>query len=1001
VFLIQTPTLLWGIIAVVSAVRIIHMGHRPHRAGSASWARILFILAFLTIPALSADISLELASPAVRRAPPGSVVTHVLVLRGSGEVTPTYASEHSWPILSPEKSIKLNPRSPTYLPVSVRIPPQANEGARDSLTIKAGSASLVVYTEASFRPGIEAAWPEKIAYQPPVAYLPLEVKNTGNGRDILLIKVWDNNEILIFNKQISLAAGQSIELQIPIFDYGSYKIKVASSRGRLSKEGVVAARPTSGLSNKNFSLIGNLRATYYYPDSLSASLGLSGPLSDYAYLNFGVGWALGALPAGSATISFDGGYFSVSYGPSYGLALGLDEGNLSTAISLLGPVPQGNFNLDFISGPVSSGVSANFNRYLSLNIYSEVALRERSNPVAPQLKSGSLRGEIAVITSEPRVIGNALYVFNYKSWPFRLAYKTDWSYQQPITNTFSLDANPHQADLGGYASWSATGLKDWGLSFASNNQRLGVKSILPFNFGASLGPDRFEAFAGTTIDLPEPWSDLKGRIETEYTKGFWSVKASGAGLKIAYGGLAVWNFGGTIGWPPEENLLSFGIRTNNSFLRSKAVATWSPWKPSLETSLTLEMPVSNSLLQANLGREWLTGQTSFSLQADLPLTFGVSPWLSRVFGGRRTGKLLGAVEVEGPPHFRKGIPVRIGDVETLTDDQGRFEVELPPGEYEVKIDESRLPATLVAISDGARVTVRPKDTVEVTLRVAVRAALEGRVFVKEKGIQPPFRFVIAITNANGKETAMYTDENGAFHVGGLPPGRYVVRLLTDFLPPDWKVLDGEKSVLLQPGQTGRVELAVRAPQKNVYHGGLQILEVKPEVATAPPGSAPVVTVKLSGAPKWVLVEGQGRVLGALFPTSEERVWQGRIKLPENYQGALAMQVIAHGNGGTEARYPFFISVNKSAPWGRIRAPLVAEPGQQIQVKAHWYASIEKCWAVVDGERADLAKKEADCSGSIRLPANATGPRIRLSVLAITNDGKQVSLSSWVQLKTIK
>ena len=957
---------------------------------------LLLILVLIAAPALAAAVRVERTSPEVRQAPPGKVVTHVFAVYGQGQVTPQFVSEHSWPILSPERQLDLNPEKPAYLAVSVRIPPDAREGSRDRLTVEVGDARAHAYSQAAFQPGLKASWPREVEFLPPIGYLPLSLENTGNGPDTYLVRLESLTKDPVFSSRIALDPGKSTSVQIPLTAYDTYKLVVVSLRSRIKQEGLVIVNPASGRSGSAFRLIGRLGAAYNYPGSFSVSAGLAGPLSDFAYLNFGIGYALGGIPAGSASISFDGGYFSVTYGSSYGMALGFSEKNLSVALSLSGPEPRGSFNLDFAADSASYGLSANLSRDPSFRLNAQVGLHAQASNLIPELASDTLRGELTFMPNEPRVYADASYAFHYRNWPLRIAYGIDWRAGEPLISRVSADANPSEAGFGGQISWSGYGVRDWGVAFASNSERLQIESPLPFYLGLSAGANRFRAFAGATLDLPDPWSDLGGRVEAEYAGGSWSFTVSGSSRASSFEGLTLWDVGGTLGWPLSENQISLGVRAGSSYLRGHASLDWAPWKPGLNTRLGLEMPAGGAMLRASLSHEWYGGRTSLGLSADLPWLVEVPPEVVEFFGGRRAGTVKGVVEVQGPARFRRGIVVRAGGETATTDAEGRFELQLPPGEYEVEIDRSRLPAVLVALKASEKVEVRLKETVSVRLRVAVRSLLEGKVVVEGESLQAPPRFAVALQDERGRETSLYTNSDGSFKLEGLPPGMYTVRLLTDLLPPGWKAVKPEATVLLEPGETGRVELVVSAPERKVYRGGLQILSVEPETETAPPGSAPLVTVKLKGEAAQVLVESRNKVVGVLLPGAEKGVWTGRVRLPDDYEGPLPLQVVARA-GDQEARFPFFVSVSKKAAWGVVRTLPVAKPGQELPVAVHWYVPVEECWLEVGEEKVELAGSGADWRGKFSVPEN-NEKRLLVKAKARTAGGEKIEIERFVLIR---
>ncbi len=924
------------------------------------------------------------------------MVTHVFAVYGSGEVKTSYTSAHGWPLLSPERTLRLSPERPNYLAVSVRVPANAPAGARDELTVRAANASAHAYTEALFKPGLEARWPSQVSFVPPISYFDLSLANSGNGADSYLVRITNTDGDPVFYTRVELAAGATKTVEIPVTSYDTLEISIRSQRSDLEKKGFVSVTAPRREKDGRFRLLGRLGLYYSYPGSFSVAAALAGPLSDFAHFNFGAGYALGGTPAGSATVSFEGGYFSIAFGPSYGVALGLGENNLSVALSLSGPQPRGSLNIDVSEGNASYGFSASLNRDPGFHLQASLGLHARASNLVKGLKSDSLNAELSYLPLEPRVYGSLGYSFSYRKLPLRLQLSGNWKAGEAVRFGMSADADPKEASLGGQISWTGAGVLDWSLAASSNNERMRIESPLPFYVAATAGADRLRLLAGATLDLPDPWSDLGGEVQAEYAGGNWSFTVSGSSRASSWGGLTLWDVGGQLGWPLSKNRIALGVRAGSSYLRGHVGLEWAPWKPLLSTNLGLEMPAGGAMLRANLSREWYGGETRFGLSADLPWVVTLPPEVTEFFGGRRIGTVVGVVELAGPQRLLEGITVRAGGFSTITDARGRFTLELPPGEYVVKIDRSRLPAVLVALRGEARVTVKLKQTTTVELAVAARAMLQGKVVVEGERPTTPLRFAVELEDERGRKTSLFTNEDGSFTLAGLPPGVYSARILQDLLPPGWTVVKGEATVMLAAGETASVELAVRAPKRQVFRGGLQILSVEPEVKTAPPGSAPLVRVKLNGSAKKVLIERGAQVLGVLLPEGEDHVWSGRLRIPADYQGPLQLQVSAVAGAG-EARFPFFIQVSRSAPWGVIRARPVAKPGQRLQVAVHWYAIVSECWLEVNGQKIPLQGAGADWRGRFTVPEDASGT-LRFQAVARLKNGTLVKVGGGVLVR---
>ncbi len=972
-------------------LRIVGMIHRAPTAPG-RWLALALLLLF-GAHAAARGVRVELVSPGVRSAGPGQTVTHVFVLHGSGPVQVRLVSERGWPLLTPERRVTLEPGRPFYYPVTLRTPADAPEGARDRLTLRAGAASAVAVTEVSYRPGLEARWPASAAYLPPLGSFTLEVANTGNGADVALVRLEAAQGVPVFHARVPLGAGERRRLRVPVTETGILRVVVRLERGRLEREGLVVVRLTARKNGDTFRLLGRVGAAYSYPGNLSFYIGVAGPLSDFASFSMGAGYVPGGAPAGSASLSWEAGYLSAVFGPSYGLALGLHEGGVSTQIAVSGPVLRGSLGFDASGRRHSFGASVLLDDDPSLRLRAELATGPEE---AGSFRSGNLRAGFALRPFRPLMDGELGYGFEYRGWPVSLKGGFDGWPGSPFHFRFAADASPGPASFGGSIDWSGLGVEDWQLALTSNSSRLGLAGPLPFYLGAGAGPGEFRVYAGASADLPAPWRDLEGRLDLEYGSGSWSFTVSGTSLAGLLDGLALWDVGAWLGWPPDKNGVALGIRGGGSYLRGRAGLVWYPWAPSLDTRLELSLLAARVALKASLHHEWYRGETGFGLSAEVPWAVQVPRAVSEFFGGRRIGLVAGVVELAGPPELRRGIVVRAGNVTAVTDVAGRFELRLPPGAYTVEIDRARLPASLVVVRDAVPVNVRLQQTANVSLRVALAARLAGRVRVRGESLQKPPRFAVAVRDARGRETSLYTDANGNFQISGLAPGAYTVRLLAGFLPPGWRAPLPEATVRLRPGESARVELEAAPPEPEVFTGGLQIISVAPEVAEAPPGAAPLVRAAIEGPAQEVEVRSWTALLGKLSFDPEAGVWIGRVRLPENYAGPLPLQLVARG-GGREARFPFFVTVSDKASWGRLRAPPLARPGSELPLAVHWYLPVRDCWLQVGEKRVPLQGSGADWEGSVAVPAQAGG-ELLFKVVGLLADGRRVELAGRIALE---
>ena len=955
-------------------------------------AAALLLVFFSAPPAQAAAVRLVRTSPELQRARPGEVVTHVFVAYGEGIATPTFRSQNGWPILSQPAPLQLDAQRPAYLAVSVRVPADALEGARDRLTVRLDGAEAHAVTEVAFQPGLEARWPDALAFTPPVSYLPLRLVNGGNGRDTFAVVVADAAGDEVLSLRVALDAGEERQLRLPIAAEGAYRLVVRSLRSGLQKRGAFVAAPAAEGAGGRFHLAGELGATYALFGGFSTHASLAGPLSDYARLRLGVGYVPGRLPTGAAALTFDRGYLTASYSPAgYGAAAGYRGRGYELTVTASGPQPRATLNADFARGRVRYGLAAILtdpSAAAPAQLRADVAAAGLLEPL------DALSSELTLQLGEPRVEWTAAYRYHPRGRPLRFSVGALWDAREGPGFTLAADADPGPLTLGGYVRRLASAPWDWGLSAWSSSARLGLEATRPFYLGLRLDPEQGRAFAGTALALPHPWDELKGEVAAGFDpEGAWFTVAASTGVRLPGWPLAL-GFEGTAGWPAENNRLVLRARGRQALVGGQAVLEWAPWAEGLRARLDVEAPLGPVLLEARAGYTLPAGEASLTLGARLPLAAAVPEGVSDLFGGRRLGVVEGRVVVEGAGAKRPPVVVRAGGYTVRTDAEGRFRLELPPGEYTVEIDRGSLPAGFVVVRGEAKVRVRPREESRVELRIALQAVIEGRVRVEGEAPERGLRFAVAVRDGQGREATLFTDEGGRFWVEGLRPGTYTVALLEGLLPPGWRPGRAAVTLRLEPGETARVELTVRPPERRTRTGEVQILSAACEAPAVPPGAEPLVVARVRGPAARVDVVWRERVLAILHPVEgEEGLWEGRLRVPAGFSGALDLQARAAGEAG-EARFPFFVTVSPNAPWGELRAPSVARPGWSLNVAVHWYAPVEGSWLELGDRRLLLTGRGADWRGTLELPPGLEG-RVRLVAKARRRDGRVIEVARYL------
>ncbi|WP_224244415.1 carboxypeptidase regulatory-like domain-containing protein [Hyalangium gracile] len=162
-----------------------------------------------------------------------------------------------------------------------------------------------------------------------------------------------------------------------------------------------------------------------------------------------------------------------------------------------------------------------------------------------------------------------------------------------------------------------------------------------------------------------------------------------------------------------------------------------------------------------------------------PVPFGGRITLLMSLGGELEGTVLRA---DGQPAVEAEVQAATFEQETtvLTDDEGHFSFELPPGSYSLsarKGQESGALDQVVKLAVGQRVQ-------GLRLQLGAGASVSGKVIHKD-GTPVLGAGVMAMRESNWKtHSPVATDERGAFSISSLPAGTYDFQVLmpegTDF-----------------------------------------------------------------------------------------------------------------------------------------------------------------------------------------------------------------------------
>ncbi len=955
--------------------------------------------------ALAAGVRIAPTSPPVRTALPGEIVTHVFrVEGGGGPYTPVFTSSAGFPILSRPRPVT----PPAYLPVTERVPRDAREGTVDVLTVRLGDAVAEVRTRVGYRPRLRLEAPGTVSFRLPFVAVRGEVVNAGNGPDEAELQVRFGKQPLLL-RRARLGPGERLVFSFDATRPGVYEVRARFARAKAEARRLVLVEPPSEGFLRPLYLTGSLTLGYAWPSggrSLAFSIG--GPLSDYLLFSSSAAWGGFGLPQARVGLIAEQWSMEVQAGPYTAGRFSLWEGPVRADFDLaLAPGFRAEAGLSWQLPDQRHRLSVSAaDRYtLSLSGSGGKGVRwgygVRFTPAAGQLDANaSLSGTV-------RRVGWALGLQG--SWvPGR------WGAGA------SLGLSASWGSLGARLSGSGDGVQDWGVAWSSTGRQLFGEGAWPSSFGLEAGmgglsgqvwlrptpnlefsleaalprSDPWYADGSAVLDLPPLGraeaglrltpDGLRSRVGFEALTRLASLDEPGAPpLRYAWGAQLV--------WPLEASELHARARLGDDVRYLEASLGVSPFEPAARLGLEGGVPVGAWLLVASGRFTWPDGSLSASLGARYTFQQPVPPDWVAFFGGRKAARVEGRFVPDAPvpPALLKGIRVYVGDQSAETDERGRFSLLAPPGRQELRVDPATLPAVFVPAFTKKALVLKARKTVRVDFPLEVRGDLEGQVAVR--GEAPPgLRVPVAVEDAAGRRFWVVA-ENGRFRVPGLRPGHYRVRLSADLLPPGFRVIAGEVEVDLRPGEVARVRLVVAAPPRAAFKPvPVAVLSVEPETDRAPPGSAPLVVVKVKGGPARVLVYRKGRLLG-LLAREKPGLWKGRVVLPRGLRGPQVLEAVAERPGTEPVRYPFLIDVDPRAPWGLIQSPFLVRPGWQgVPVRVHLYAPARAVGLEVGGRRYVLAGRGADWQGVFDVPKTARG-RLALRVRARLLGGEEAKL----------
>lgn len=954
--------------------------------------RALGVLLLLGL-ALAAEVRVYPTSPLEREAEPGALITHVFRVEGEGGPYPVEVrSGAGFPILSTLRPV----RPPAFLPITERVPANARAGTTETLTVRVGPAQASVRVHVAYKPGLSLKAPEKLSFWPPQIPLYVEVENTGNGDDRVVVEV-KGEAGTVGRTEFLLKAFSRKRVRFFLPAPGGYRVSARLKLGKLAVRRLVEVKKLAVKGpDAPPRLFGELRGNLPYPSlAPSGSFSLFGKLSDYVEMRlfsaYYAGRSFGTFAFKGEMWRFGGGWAERPWG-----YLTIEEKPVKARFFLRG-AEELAASLGFSTPRSRHAVAFGLRPEAYLKASGELRLPQAGVGYEAHLLPGT--GGIGVRLGLRRGEWTAGYEMNAPPWTHRVSLarrfqstlywqasaslaEARWQGATSLTYRPSADRE-HRFSL----STEAVSLGTWLRLSRNPSWTLGLSAGTRWEGPASLG-------LSTYLSLPQKRAALGASLGWNARSGLRGGLTFRQQTPLWVGDLGL---GAELRYPFEETRLRSRWVRRFGLERDELALEWTPAKGRVRLSLGLRRPLEGVVLDLYAQVEWPGPRYALRLSADYAFALEVPRAVSELFGGRKIGVLEGVLRLpKGVRLNLAGIQVLVGPYATQTDAEGRFRLELPPGRYRVWLDERTLPVALLVQNPSQTVEVRAKGKTRVVFTATVRGGLEGRVAVRADWSVPPQRFVLEIEGPTGRTVQLPTELGGRFRLLGLKPGTYRVRILEGALPPGWQAETREASAVVLPGKTARVVLWVKAPPKRVARASaIGILEVHPEAERVPPKAAPLVTAKVEGEPERVYVQSEGRVLGR-FKRVREGLWTGRVQLGEA-RGTLRLELVAEGQGA-QTSYAFFLEADPKAPWGLLRTRPLVQAGQRgVPVAVHLLAPAKRVWLEVKGRRYPLTGEGADWQGRYDVPPDIKG-KLTLILKAELLSGETIAIQRSVLVR---
>jgi hypothetical protein len=397
-------------------------------------------------------------------------------------------------------------------------------------------------------------------------------------------------------------------------------------------------------------------------------------------------------------------------------------------------------------------------------------------------------------------------------------------------------------------------------------------------------------------------------------------------------------------------------------------------------------------LNYNYSGEVTPFSAQLALRGGYLFTLEVPETMTETFGGRNLGRLSGVVRAGDLPV--PDIQLELDRYTLLTNENGVFTADLPPGEYEVKLDLTSLPITVRLVSeDTATVTLERGRETSLVFEAAATAAISGRVLedANADGVaDEPNKGVpaqLVLTDSEGLRRSVFSDAEKGFLVRGLLPGSARLKVLN--LPLGSTLVGSDVLELpLTAGEISEVTFLAVPPttvSQTFTESDLRIRRISTEVDRVPANTAPLVSVKIQGEAERVTLQSE---TGTFEMTFDGEAWEARLPIPATATDVYPFTVVAYqGERQTDKKSQMIVDATSPATEVTVASPV--QPNGIITVDTLGYFAVKEVQFQSNLALSfeTIQNEEGHFISTATVPADAEDKVYSLTITVTSEDGQ--------------